>query len=112
MAGTEAEVDKNAPWWSSQIRWAVQTVGISGVILGAFMYGGYRLMSQGIAVVEPRLERVTNATIDHMAEQTATTKQISETMKAQYTLIEGLHDKVDGVSVRLERVETKLDNKK
>ena len=117
--------DKNAPWWTSQLRWAVQTVGVSGVILGAFMYGGYRLTTRGIDAVVPQLQRVGDAAITHMSRQTETTEQIAETQKQQIenqklsiellqgqgNLIEGLHTKVDGVSTRLEKVESKLDHK-
>lgn len=107
----QEQVNGNAPWWTSQIRWAVQTVGVSGVVLAAFMYGGYRLMSRGIEVVEPRLERLTNAAVDTMADQTATMKQIVKTQDRQSQLIEGLHTKVDGVSTRIEKIEGKLETK-
>lgn len=122
MAEADQFDNKNAPWWTSQLRWAVQTVGISGVILGAFMWGGYSLMTRGIDAVVPQLNRVGEAAITHMSKQTETTQQISETQKKQVEnqlltiellngqgkMIEGLHSKIDGVSTRLEKVEGKL----
>lgn len=104
-------IEDKAKFWTVQLKSVVQTVGISGVILGMVMYGGYGIMMRVIDVVEPKLERVTSATVDHMAEQTATTKQISQTMKQQSELIQGLHTKVDGVSSRIERIEIKLDSR-
>lgn len=117
--------DKNAPWWAAYARWAVQTIGIPGILLCGFMAGGYMITTHVIDSITPTIKDVGAAAVEHMRKQTETTEQISRTQESQVEnqrlqidllqgqgkMIEGLHSKIDGVSTRLEKVEGRLGTK-
>lgn len=106
-------IEDKANFWVTLLRGSVQAIGVSGVILLGVLFVVWR----GVNVVEPKLERVTNAAIENIAGQaesnrrtTVVLEEQAQTQRQQVQLIEGLHDKVDGAIGRLERIETKVDS--
>lgn len=61
--------DEQKAYWAQQIDWAIKTVGVSGVLLAALLYGIYAIAIYTIDTFKPAADRVVNEHIQFLHKQ-------------------------------------------
>lgn len=97
-------------YWMQQAEWAVKTVGVSGVILGVLLWGGYRVVMRCLDLVEPKLERVTEAHIKYLATETENGRKNQQNLEKLIDINGQVVELVKGVHERLDTLEEKLED--
>jgi hypothetical protein len=102
-------------YWAEQIEWAVKTIGISGVLLCALLYGIYQITLRGIEFVAPQLDRIVESHSQFLASEIESRRKMqtsleqlvhisgqqSELIAQTSQQLQALHKRLDGIEAQL-----------